>query len=111
MTINDDPNLDADFLVMSEQGEPIGVFNPQQIIDEGTKFAFDLAAVCDSPILVKQVQQKTLERVGSEMFGYVCANALDVMTEHILAPSFELAKAYGTDLQAGMAAIAKGEHP
>lgn len=99
------------YLVTAEDGSPLGMFDPDQISTEGTKFAFDLARVCDDPAEILRVQEETLERVGSASYGYVCANALAVMAEYILGPSFEVARAYGTDLQAGMRDIAEGRQP
>ncbi|HEV2784683.1 MAG TPA: hypothetical protein VGX25_35310 [Actinophytocola sp.] len=99
------------YLVTDEHGEPLGTFDPDLITTEGTRFAFDLAAVCDDPAAMQHVQRETLARVGSATFGYVAASALGVMAEHILAPTFEVCRVYGTDLQVAMAAIARGETP
>jgi hypothetical protein len=99
------------YLVTDEHGQPLGMFQPEMITDEGSRFAFALAAVCDDPEAIQRVQRETLGRVGSATFGYVCASALGVLAEHILAPSFEVTRAYGTDLQAGMRDIAEGKDP
>lgn len=98
-------------LVVDDNGLPVGIFDADQITDEGTRFAFALAAVCDDPDALQRVQAETLARVGTASFGYVAASALGVMTEHILSPSFEVAEAHGTDLRSGMRAIASGRNP
>lgn len=99
------------YIVTDDNGQPLGVFDQDQIISDGTRFAFELAAVCDDEIAIKHIQVETLTRVGVEAFGYVCASALEAMTAHILTGAFAVAKAHGTDLQAGMAAIAEGRTP
>jgi hypothetical protein len=98
-------------LVVDDHGLPVGIFNADQISDEGTRFAFALAAVCDDPDAIQRVQAETLARVGTPSFGYVAACALSVVVEHILSPSFAVAEAHGTDLRAGMRAISEGRNP
>lgn len=106
--MNDD---NSTHLVVDDNGLPIGIFDADMITDEGTRFAFALAAACDEPDAVQRIQAETLARVGTASFGYVAASALSVMVEHILSPSFDVAQAHGTDLRAGMRAIAEGRSP
>lgn len=107
MDTNDNPL----YVVTDDNGQPIGVFDVDVITTEGTKLAFAMAAVCDDKDALLQVQQDLLNRVGPDSFGYIVGNALAVMAEHILAPTFAVTRAYGTDVQAGMAAIANGKDP
>lgn len=99
------------YLVVTDSGEPVGVFDRQRIEDEGCRFAFALAAVCDDPAALDRVQAETLARVGTESFGYVAANALRVVVEDILSPALEVAEAHGTDLRPGIRAVAEGRDP
>lgn len=101
----------TDYLVESEHGEPLGLFDPEHISDEGCRFAFALAAVAGDETATRHVEQETLTRVGSSAFGYVAASALHYLAGEILAPCFDYARATGTDLQAGMRAIRDGEQP
>jgi hypothetical protein len=99
------------YMIVGDNEEPIGMVDMDIITTEGTKFAFALAAACNDEQAVARIQAETLARVGTKSFGYVCANALGVMTTEILAPTFEVTRTYGTDLQEGMRRIAAGETP
>jgi hypothetical protein len=105
------PDNNPLYFVTDDNGQPIGVFDVDVITTEGTKLAFAMAAVCDDKDALLRVQQDTLNRVGPDSFGYIVGNALAVMAEYILGPTFKVTRAYGNDLQAGMAAIARGEQP
>lgn len=99
------------YLVTDDNGEPLGVFNADAIEAEGAKYAHALAAACDDPAALDRINGQTLARVGVESFGYVAANALRVMTEHVLSPCLDVAAAHGTDLRVGLRAIADGRDP
>lgn len=99
------------YVLVGDQGEPVAMIDMEKITDEGTKLAFALAAHSNDPAEMDRVQVETLTRVGTEAFGYVAACALRTMAEHILSPSFGVAEAHGTDLRAGMKAIAEGRDP
>jgi hypothetical protein len=99
------------YLVVSDSGEPIGLFDRQRIEDEGCRFAFALAAACGHPAELDRVQAETLARVGTESFGYIAANALRVVVEHILSPVLDVAEAHGTDLRASIRAVAESRDP
>lgn len=99
------------YMIVGDDGEPIAMADMNQITDAGTRLAFAFAANADDPAALDRIQVETLTRVGAGAFGYVCANALRTMTEHILSPSFDVAEAHGTDLRAGMRAIAEGRQP
>lgn len=105
--VRDIPDADG-LLLVGENGEPLGTVSPREILDEGSRLAFGLAAVCDDKTAMQRLLGETLRRVGTANIGYVSAAALSVMAEHILAGAFAVTKAYGTDLQAG---IARGETP
>ena len=99
------------YMIVSDSGEPVAVIDMDKITGEGAKLAFAVAAHCGDPGAMDQIQAATLDRVGVEAFGYVAACALRTMAEHILSPSFDVAQAYGTDLRAGMRAIAESRDP
>jgi hypothetical protein len=99
------------YLIVGDNGEPIGMADMDKITDEGTKLAFAFAAHSNDPGMLDQIQAETPTRASVESFGYVLASALRVMTEDILSPSFDVAHAYGTDLRAGMRAISEGRQP
>jgi hypothetical protein len=99
------------YMIVDGNGEPLGMLDLDAIHEEGTKFAFALAAVCNDPDALDRLQYETLRRVGVASFHYIVANALRVMAQHILSPSFDVARAHGTDLRAGMRAIAEGRQP
>ncbi|MEV5691135.1 hypothetical protein [Micromonospora globbae] len=102
---------DQTFLIQDDDGKPVGLLDMTAITDEGTRLAFAFAAHCDDPAALDRIQTETLARVGVAAFGYVCANALRTITEHVLNPSFAVAAAHGTDLRTGMRAIAEGRQP
>lgn len=99
------------YMIVGDDGEPLGMVDMDEIQTEGTRLAFAMAAVSNDPDALDRVQAAFLDRVGVASFHYVVASALRVMTEHILSPSFDVAMAYGTDLREGMRKIAAGEDP
>lgn len=100
-----------DVLLVGDNGEPIGMISPKVILEEGSRLAFKMAAVCDDEGSLVRVQEETLSRVGSDSYGYIAGAALSFMAETILAGAFAVAKAHGTDLQPDMAKFARGESP
>lgn len=98
-------------LLVDGSGAPAGMVSPRVILEEGSRLAFAMAAVCDDEGALVRVQEETLSRVGSDSYGYIAGAALSFMAETILAGAFAVAKAHGTDLQPDMAAFARGETP
>lgn len=99
------------YLIVGDDGEPLGMVDMEQIADDGTRLAFAMAAVCDDPAALDRIQAETLTRVGAGAFGYVAANALRTVVEHVLSPALDVAQAHGTDLRDGLRKIAAGETP
>lgn len=99
------------FVVTEDDGTPIGMVDMDQVHTEGTRFAFALAACCDSPAQMDRLQAETLTRIGAKAFGYTAAAALRVLAEHVLSPALNVATAAGHDLRPGIRAIARGEEP
>jgi hypothetical protein len=104
------PDAD-DVLMVDDQGSPVGMISPRLILEEGSRFAFSLAAVCDDAAALVRAQEELLSRVGSDSYGYIAGAALAFMAENILSGAFAVAKAHGTDMQPDMAVFARGETP
>ncbi|MBB5785988.1 hypothetical protein [Jiangella mangrovi] len=102
---------DHTYFVVSDDNEPIGIFNLDQVETEATRYAHALAAASDDPAALDRINAETLARVGVDSIGYVCASALRIVVEHILSPVLDVAAAHGTDLREGLRAIADGRDP
>ena len=99
------------YLIVGDDGQPIGVANMDQITDHGTKYAFDLAANCADPQKARQIGADLLLEIGPDAFGYACANAVQVLATEILSPCLDVAAAAGQNLRPGITALAEGRDP
>ncbi len=100
----------SSYIVTDDDGLPIAVMDPEIIGDHGTRLAFRLAATTD-PDDRKAIAAEVLAEVGPDAFGYVAANALQVIAGEILHPVLDCADAAGVHLRPGIAAIAEGRDP
>lgn len=97
------------YIVVDDDGSPIGMFDKDQIDTDAVKFAFELAAACADEHEVDRVVTKTIDKVGVDGFGYVAAAALSIMTKEILAPTLVVTDKVGIDLRTMLAKIASGD--
>lgn len=109
MTDNNLPADVTDFLIVDDNGMPIGSANIDQIQAQATRLAFEMAEHCGDPDELTQVTIRHMQEVGATGFGYVTAAALRIMTEHILDPLLDLTDAlhqsgrFPYDARAGLA--------
>lgn len=99
------------YLIVGDNGEPLGVADIDQITTVGTELAFAMAAHCDDAAQLDRIVADYLARVGTASFGYVAACALRIMAEQILSPSLDVVATAGHDLRPGIRAIAEGRQP
>lgn len=97
------------YMVVDDDGSPIGLFDKDMIDTDGVRFAFELAAACADESVVDQVVSETITRVGVDGFGYVATAALGIMTKQILAPTLQVTDAVGIDLRTMLADLAAGD--
>lgn len=109
----DAPSVDlgASLLVVDERDAPLGFVQPSTVIEDGSRLAFELAAVAGDHDAVVRVASRAMQRVGSAGFGYVAAAALSFMADTLLGGAFDVAKAMGVDMRPDMAAFAEGRTP
>jgi hypothetical protein len=88
---------DRVLLVHNGQGQPIGVFNLDDITSDGARYAYQLAAIADDPDAVGRLHRETLQRVGHQEYGYLAAAALNFMTIALLDGAFEAFRQLGFD--------------
>lgn len=96
------------YVVVGDDGSPIGVFDKDKIEDDGIALAFELASVCDDEEEVTSLLEETLKRVGDEAFGYIATSALAIMTRQILEPTLRVTDTLGVFLRPGLHKIAYG---
>lgn len=101
----------TEYLVTDDNGLPLHFTNFETITTEGASLAMAMAAASHDKDAVMGVCAAVLDRVGPDMYGYVIANAAIVLATDVLSPALDVAAAHGTDLRAGIAAIARGEQP
>lgn len=99
---------DEVYIIVDDDGSPIGVFDRDQIETNGCTLAFELAAVAGDGDAIRAVEEAALARLGDDAYGYVATNALHVMAEHILGPTIDLAqRVTKDDMRAEMKRIAE----
>lgn len=99
------------YMVVDDDGMPIGLFDRDKIEQEGVTLAFRLASVCDLEDEVAAAMEETLKRVGDEAFGYIATSALAIMARQILDPTLRVTDTMGVFLRPGLHKIANGENP
>lgn len=108
---NDIPDLSHlegvnDFLIMGDDGLPVGSIDLEQLQNDGANLAFKLAAHAGDEAKTKATLREAVETHGHEGIGYVLMNAIPLLTDDILGPSFDImATATGTNPRAKMAEI------
>ncbi|MGP5599917.1 hypothetical protein ACTXPG_14225 [Glutamicibacter arilaitensis] len=96
----------TDFLIVGDDGLPVGSLNVEQLQNDGANLAFKLAAHAGDEAKTKATLREAVEAHGHEGIGYVLMNAIPLLTDDILGPSFDImATATGTNPRAKMAEI------
>lgn len=93
-------------VIVDENGVPVGVADFDQIVEEGMRLAYRVAAVCDDEDQLDILLQDTFERLG-ETYRFVLANALPTLAKYILSPTLDAAAATGFDFRAKLREIAQ----
>lgn len=104
-------DLDDVRILVTEDGEPLGIIHPGEIIDAGTELAFKMAANCGDPEALERIGREALIKAGPAGFGYIAASALRQLAEHVLDPCLIAGEAAGVNVRAGLTAFAEGRDP
>lgn len=101
------------YLVSDEDGEPLGVFDIDQVQAQATRLAFDMAEACGDRAKLEAVTARHLTEAGTSGFGYVAAAALSILARQVLDPVLQVTDALhagghlGHDMRAGLADAAR----
>lgn len=104
MTENIDPNqpLPENVMIVDDDGMPSAVVNIDIVQNAATRLMYDMAVNSGDEEALKGVSAQYLDEVGVDLFGYVCAAALKLMTAHILEPLLETCDVAGIKLRDGL---------
>lgn len=97
------------YMLTGDEGVPLGMIDVDLIQAEGTALSYALAAAAGDPVQLDEITAATLQRVGTDAFGYVVAVAARQLAEGVVAPLLEVldrVREVGTvvpDLRAGLA--------
>lgn len=80
----------SEYLVTDGDGAPKAFVNVDQIHEQGTRLAYDMAVACGDPDRLTEITTAHLTEAGHEAFGYVAASALRTLAEHVLDPVLEV---------------------
>lgn len=95
-----------DFLIVGDDGLPVGSLNIEQLQDDGANLAFKLAAHAGDEAQTRATLREAIQQHGHESIGYILMNAIPLLVDDILAPSFDVMQtATGADPRAKMAEI------
>lgn len=86
-------DLPETLLVTDDAGVPTSFVDVDTIQDQATRFAFDLAEVCDDPEALDAVTHRHLSEAGTGAFGYVAAAALRIVVHNVLDPTLQVTDA------------------
>lgn len=100
-------DLPDTFMVVDDDGAPLGMMDMDRIQDDGLNLAFTLAAHCGDEDKTEQILAEQVKYHGTQGIGYVLIAAIKHMTNDILAGAFDVMEAAtGTEPRAKMAEIA-----
>lgn len=95
-----------DFIITGSNGLPVGSLKLDQLQDDGANLAFKLAAHAGDKAQTKATLREAIQQHGHESIGYILMNAIPLLVDDILAPSFDVMQtATGADPRAKMAEI------
>lgn len=96
----------TDFLIVGDDGLPVGSLNLEQLQSDGANLAFKLAATAGDEAKTKATLREAVIKHGHEGIGYILMNAIPLLTDDILGPAFDVMQAAtSTDPRAKMAEI------
>ncbi|MGP5026773.1 hypothetical protein ACTXI4_16545 [Glutamicibacter ardleyensis] len=96
----------TDFLIVGDDGLPVGSVNLEQLQNDGANLAFKLAAHAGDESKTRATLAEAVVKHGHEGIGYVLMNAIPLLTDDILGPSFDVMQAATkSDPRAKMAEI------
>ncbi|GAB2818764.1 hypothetical protein [Lentzea nigeriaca] len=98
------------YMLVDDDGSPLGMVDMDRIETAGVRLAFEMAAACADVDAVDQVVSDTITRVGVDEFGYVAGSALAILVKQILAPTLVVTDRMGLDLRTMLRNIANGEN-
>lgn len=93
--------------VTDENGIPSAVVDVDALQTQAVRLAYDMAANSSDPGALEAVSARHLAEASPAAFGYVCAAALRMLTEHILEPTLQACDAAGVHLRTGLADAAR----
>ncbi|MGO2327636.1 hypothetical protein ACTXM3_18250 [Glutamicibacter arilaitensis] len=95
-----------DFLIVGDDGLPVGSLNLEQIQNDGANLAFQLAANAGDEAKTRATLREAIRHHGNDGIGYVLVNAIPLLVDDILGPSFDVMQsATRADPRAKMAEI------
>lgn len=100
---------DNTYLLTGDDGAPIGMIDVDLIQAEGTALSYAMAAAAGDLEQLDAITAATLQRVGTDAFGYIVAVAARQLAEGVVAPLLEVVdrvREVGVvvpDLRAGLA--------
>lgn len=112
MVGNPDPSDGVkDFLIIGDDGLPTGSINFDQVQNAGADLAFKLAAHAGDEEKTRETLREALKIHGHEGIGYILMNAIPLLVDDILSPSFDIMQtATGANPRAKMAEIGGMNH-
>lgn len=79
-----------DFLIVGDDGLPVGSLNLEQIQNDGANLAFQLAANAGDEAKTRATLREAIRHHGNDGIGYVLVNAIPLLVDDILGPSFDV---------------------
>ncbi|MFC9761372.1 hypothetical protein [Rhodococcus jostii] len=82
--------LPENVTIVDDNGIPDAIIQVDTIQNAATRLMYAMAANSGDEEALKQVSAKYLDEVGVDLFGYVTAAALKLMTIYVLEPTLQV---------------------
>ncbi|WP_182262256.1 hypothetical protein [Rhodococcus sp. UFZ-B548] len=105
-SINPNQPLPENVMIVDDNGLPSAVVNIDIVQNAATRLMYDMAINSGDEAALSRVSKKYLDEVGVDLFGYVTAAALKLMTAHILEPLLATCDLAGIKLREGLSKAA-----
>lgn len=99
------------FVLVDDDGNPVGVVDGAQLGRDATKFAFELASVAGDDAAMQAVAERWAGHAGTpRAYGYLCAAALASMGKSVLPALLDIAEVAGvSEMRAKLAEVAHAD--
>lgn len=86
-------------MIIGDDGIPTAIMDLDVVTQSAIQLTYDMASNSSDQEALAEISTRCLDEVGVDLFGYVTAAALKMMTSYVLEPTLEVCDGVGVDLR------------